>query len=135
MLSRNHPPHPNSKMKLPKLLRLPKSHRRQRSKARSEISPTEGQSEVDLAIPRPTESTPDLRPGASTFPTPSPSAAHDQGPNGVYISTVLSRTIHLRTLFASQRTPRRSEPNSACPWKRQKPPENSGRYRRARGRP
>ena len=60
-------PYLKSKMKLPKFLRLPTGSRRQQSEARSETSP-EGQREVDSAAQRPTESTPDLRPGASTVP-------------------------------------------------------------------
>ena len=80
-------------MKLPKFLRLPESRRRQRSKARSEVGPTEGQSEVDPATPRPTEPTPDLRVGASISPPPSPLTAHDQESNGM--QTIFSRPIHL----------------------------------------
>jgi len=70
-------------MKLPKFLRLPKSHRRARSKAGSEIGSIEGQSEADLAAPRPTESTPDLQIGTSTLPTPSPLVPHNQESNGM----------------------------------------------------
>ena len=69
-------------MKLPSFLRLPKSHRRKRSEARSEleIGPTESQNEV---VPRPTESTPDSRFGTSTLPTATSShlTAHDQESN------------------------------------------------------
>ena len=100
LLSRHHLRHLNSKMKLPKFLRPPGGHRRQRSKARSEINLTEGQSEVGSAAQRHTESTPDLRPSASMLPTPSPSAARDKESNGVYMSTIPSRTINLRTFFA-----------------------------------
>ena len=74
-------------MKLPKLLRLPKIHRRNRSKARSEIGPIEGQSEVDQPAPRPTESTPDLRVGTPISPFPSPLAIRDRESND--IETVL----------------------------------------------
>jgi len=70
-------------MKLPKFLRLPKSHRRSRSKAKSEIGPIEDQSEADLAIPRPTESTPNLQIGTSTLPMPSPLTSRDQELNGM----------------------------------------------------
>ena len=70
-------------MKLPKFLHIPKFHRRTRSKARSEISPIESQSEADLATLRPTESTPDLRIGTSTFPTLSPLIPRDQESNGM----------------------------------------------------
>jgi len=71
-------------MKLPKFLRLPKSHRQARSKARSEIGPIGGQSEADLATPRPTaESTPDLQIGTSTLPEPSPLVLSKQESNGM----------------------------------------------------
>ena len=83
LLSHHHLRRPNGKMKLPKFLRIPKFHRRTRSKARSEISPIEGESEADLAVPRPTESTPDLRTGTSTFPTPSPLVPRDRKSDGV----------------------------------------------------
>ena len=72
-------------MKLPKFLRPPKSHRRPQSKARSEISPTEGQSEVDPTGPRPIESTPDLRMGTPTLPTPDPLTARGREPNGMHM--------------------------------------------------
>ena len=100
LLSHHHLHHLNSEMKSLKSLFPPKSHRRQQSKARSEINPAEGQSEVGSAAQRPTESSPDLHPGASTLPTPGSSAVHDQESSGVYISTIPSQTIHLRTLFA-----------------------------------
>jgi hypothetical protein len=72
-------------MKLPKFLRLPKSHRRSRSKARSEIALIdEVKSEADpTVLARPTESSPDLRIGASTLPTPSPLTSRDQESNGM----------------------------------------------------
>ena len=78
-----HPP--NDEMKLPKFLRPPKIHRRQRSKARSEleIDSIEGHNEADLAAPRRTESTPDFQTGASTLPTSSPLAPHDQKSKGM----------------------------------------------------
>ena len=80
--------HPNlhrliDEMKLPKFLRLPKIRRRARSKARSETGPIEGQSEANLATPRPTESTPDLRIGTSTLPAPSPLVLSNQESNGM----------------------------------------------------
>ena len=100
LLSHHHLHHLNSEMKSLKSLFPPKSHRRQRSKARSEINPAEGQSEVGSAAQRPTESSPDPHPGTSTLSTPGSSAVHDQESNGVYISTIPSQTIHLRTLFA-----------------------------------
>jgi len=82
-LSHRHLRRLRDKMKLPKFLRLPKSHRRARSKARSEIGPIEGQSEADLATPRPAESTPDLRIGTSALPTPSPLVLNNQESNGM----------------------------------------------------
>ena len=52
----------NDEMVFPKSLPLPKiSWHRSRSETRSENSPIEGQSEADLATPRPTESIPGLR--------------------------------------------------------------------------
>ena len=67
-------------MKLPNFLRLPKIHRRKRSRARSDIGPIEGQSEPDPTAPRPTESTPDLRTGTLllSMPGSSPPDDHDQ---------------------------------------------------------
>ncbi|KAF9648430.1 hypothetical protein BDM02DRAFT_3187181 [Thelephora ganbajun] len=53
---------------------------RARSKARNETAPTEGPGEVSLVVPRPTESTPDLRIGVSTLSTSGPLASHDQEP-------------------------------------------------------
>ena len=73
----------NDKMKLPKFLRLPKFHRRTRSKARSEIGPIEGQGEPDPTVPRPTESTPDLRIGTSTLPALGPSTPRDENSGGM----------------------------------------------------
>ena len=70
-------------MKLPKFLRLPGSHRRNQSKARSEAGPIEGQGEVDPAAPRPTESTPDLRVGTLISPAPSPLIPRNQESNGM----------------------------------------------------
>lgn len=69
----SHHPHPTSDdMGLRDFLRIPKKIRgRVRSKARSEISPIEGPSNDDPAVPRPSESTPDLGTGPSTLPTPS----------------------------------------------------------------
>jgi hypothetical protein len=70
-------------MKLPKFLRLPKSHRRARSKPGSEIGPIGGQSEAALATPRLVESTPDLQTGTSTLPILSPPISHDQESSGM----------------------------------------------------
>ena len=86
-------------MKLPSFLRVPKIHRRTRSRARSEVDPVEGQNEAGPAASRlrPTESTPDLRIGTPTLPTPSPLTPHDQESGGML--TALSRTTHLSTPF------------------------------------
>jgi len=70
-------------MKLPSFLRPPKIRRRKRSKARSEIGPIEDQGETDPSVPRPVESSPDLRIGTSTLPIPSPLVPSDQGSNGM----------------------------------------------------
>lgn len=83
LLSYHHLPRPRDSMKLPKLLHLPKTWRRNRSKARSEVDPVQGQSEVDLGAPRRTESTPDLRVGISSVPAPSPLAPPDRESNGM----------------------------------------------------
>ena len=65
-------------------LGLPKSRRRKHSKARSEIDPTEGTDEVDLAPPRLTSgSTPDLQLGVAIPTSPGPSTAHGQRSNGM----------------------------------------------------
>lgn len=68
-----------SEMKLPKFLRPPKSRRQNRTEARSEISPVDGQGQVDSAVPRSTGSTPDLRIGTSALPMPSSLTPRDQG--------------------------------------------------------
>ena len=100
-------------MKLPSFLRIPKIRRRTRSKARSEINPIEGQNEADPAASRlrSIESTPDLRIGTPTLPTPSPLTPHDQESGGML--TTLSRTTHLNTPFrvTQTRTPLPIKPN------------------------
>ena len=80
LLSHRHLHRPRGNMKLPKFLRLPIGHRRNRSKARSEIGPIEGQTDVDPVVLHPTESAPDLRAGTSILPTASP---RDQKSNGM----------------------------------------------------
>ena len=90
LLSNHHLRHLKSRMKLPKFLRLPGSHCRQRSKARSEMGATEGQGGVNPTIPRPTESTPDLLIGTSTLPAPSPCGQESNG-----MLSNLSWRIHL----------------------------------------
>ena len=83
LLSNRHLRRLSDGMKLPNFLRLPKSHRRNRSKARSELDtgPAEGQDEA--VPPRPTESTPDLRIGTSTLSTPSPLTLRNRETNGM----------------------------------------------------
>ena len=85
LLSRHHLHRLGDKMKLLNFLCLPKSHRRARSKTRNDQdSLTEGhESGAGLAVPRPTESTPDLRVGTSNLPTPSPLTPHDQESNSM----------------------------------------------------
>ena len=80
-------------MKWREFLHIPRKHRRTRSKARSEVGSIEGQSRVDLAVPRPTESTPDLRIGASALPTSNPLTPRNQESNGR--QTTSSRAIYL----------------------------------------
>jgi hypothetical protein len=87
---------PSNNMKWRDFLSIPKKHRRTRSKARSELDPIEASSEADLAVPRPTESTPDLRIGTSTLPTPDPLISGDQKPSGM--RTTAFQTIHLTIL-------------------------------------
>ena len=71
-------------MGLRDFLGLPKSHPRKHSKARSEIGPTEGTDEVDLAPPRLTSgSTPDLQLGVAIPTSPGPSTAGGQRSNGM----------------------------------------------------
>ena len=82
-LSYHHLRRLSDKMKFPKFLRIPKLCRPALSETRSEISPIEAQNEADLVTPRPTESAPDLRIGASNFPTPSPLAPDDQESNSM----------------------------------------------------
>ena len=90
-------------MKQPKFLCLPTSHRRNRSKTRSEVGPIEGQSKVDSATSCPTESTPDLRVGTPTLPDPSLLALRDW--KSIGMQTILFRLIHLSPLFCTTQTP------------------------------
>ena len=62
----------NSEMNFSKLLCIPISYRRSQSGTRREASPIRGRGEVNLAAPRPAESTPDLRIGTSTLPASGP---------------------------------------------------------------
>jgi len=83
LLSRHHLHRLSDKMKfLKNLLCLPKSHRRARSKARSEIAPIEDQNNAGLAVLRLTESVPDLRVDTSTSPIPRPLTPRYQESNG-----------------------------------------------------
>ena len=70
-------------MKFSNLLPVPKSHRRERSKARSEMESLETQNEADPVASRPAESSPDLRISTSTPSTSSPLAPRDQEPKGM----------------------------------------------------
>ena len=76
-------------------LRIPK-HRRKHSRARSELGSVEASSEADLALPRPTESTPDLRIGTSTLPTPDPLISGHQKLSGM--RAIAFQTIRLTIL-------------------------------------
>jgi hypothetical protein len=61
------------------LLCIPRKDRRAQGEARSEADAAEAPREANLAMPRPVESTPDLRIGASkTLPMSSPLAPRDQ---------------------------------------------------------
>ena len=84
-------------------LSIPKKNRRTRSKAASEVSSLKGPSAVDLVAPRPTESTPDLRVGASTLPTSSPSTSRGQESNGMQM--IISQVTHLTALFSHNTDP------------------------------
>ena len=84
-------------------LPVPKIHRRTRSGARSEVGSLKGPSDVDLIAPRPTESTPDLRIGVPTLPTPNPLDSRDQESDGT--RTMISWTVHLTTLFSCNTGP------------------------------
>jgi hypothetical protein len=62
-------------------LRLPQKDRA-RSETRSEMGSIEGPNETNPMVPRPTESTPDLRIRASTLPTSSPLTPRDLESSG-----------------------------------------------------
>ena len=103
-LSLHHLHRPNDNMGLRDSVRnflsLPRKDRRARSEGRNEVGPTADPGGVGSGVPRPTESSPDLRIGPPTLPTPSPSTSRDQESNGT--STDLFRMIHLTTLRATQ---------------------------------
>ena len=91
---------------------IPK-HRRTPSKARSDIGSTEGPNEADLAVPRSTESTPDLRIGASTLPTSGPPTPRDQESSGT--RTDLSRKTNLTNSSHDTANPVVSEHTQSVP--------------------
>ena len=83
-------------MKRRKFIPLRKDYRA-RSKARSKASDIEDPMQVDPAVLRPTESTPDLGISSSTLPTSGPLTPHGSEPDST--RTTLFRTTHLTTLF------------------------------------
>jgi len=116
-------------MKWRDLLHVPKNHRRTRSGAGSETDSLRDASGVDPVALRPTESTPDLRVGASTVPMLSPLTSRNQESNGTQI--IISQMIHLTTLFSCDRLPFGFRSNPIRSWKRPKRwqlPKISGSY-------
>lgn len=92
-------------MKFSNLLPLPGGLHRKRSKAGSDIGPIEGQNEPDFVtpVPRPVESTPDLRIKTLTSPTSGPSTSRGQESNGM--QTPFFRTSHLTITLLVQHRP------------------------------
>lgn len=87
-------------MGLREFLNIPKLHRRKRSKARSDIGPSEDTlGQGNLGVARPTESTPDLQTSATTSTTPGPPTVRGQESNGMQV--VCLQTIHLTALFCT----------------------------------
>jgi hypothetical protein len=86
------------------LLSLPRKDQRARNEGRGEAGPIPDPGQAGLVVPRPPESSPDLRIGPLTLPTSSPSTSRDQESNGM--STTLFRVIHLTTSPARRRPPR-----------------------------
>ena len=80
-------------MPLPRFLSLPRKDRRARSETRSEADVTQDPSEASLAVPRPTESDPDLGTSSSTLKTLSPPALQNRASSGT--RTAVSWAIHL----------------------------------------
>jgi hypothetical protein len=76
-------------------LSLPRKDRRVRTTSSSEASPIADPRAAGLAVPRPTESSPDLRIAPPTSPIPGPSTSRDQESNGT--PTPLFRVIGLTT--------------------------------------
>jgi len=104
LLSHHHLHRHSDKMES-NFLCIPIGRRRARSRARSEIGSIEGPGEAGQAVPRPAESTPDLRIGTSTSPPSRPLTPRDQDSNGM--QTGFFRKIYLTTPnHATQIAPR-----------------------------
>ena len=103
-----------------KFISIPKIHRRVRSEVRNDVALTEEPMELDPALLRPSESTPDLGIGSSALPTPGLFASNDQGPTGM--QTKPFRRVSLTALFCYPRPRRRScsGPYEICTQKRKK---------------
>ena len=112
-------------MGLREFLGIPKRHRRKKSKARSEIDPTGGTDEVELAPSRLTlGSTPDLQISASISTSAGPSTAGDQRSNGMQLVIFLDRRSDRSSLRDTDppSTPDRSQ---SIPSKTQSKPIDS----------
>jgi hypothetical protein len=96
LLSHHQLSQPNDEMES-SFLCLPIGHRRARSEVRSEIGSIEDQTGAGQAVPRPAESTPDLRIGTSSSPSSRPLTPRDQKSKGM--QTTFFQKIHLTTLF------------------------------------
>jgi hypothetical protein len=92
-------------------LRLPRKDRRARSEARSEANPIGAPSKTDLAVPRSTESSPDLRIGSSTLPTPSPLTLGDQESSGMRTTLFPAIYLTILPLNIANNNPTRSAPS------------------------
>lgn len=103
------------KLPLPKFLRIPKSHRRTQSEARSQISPTERQSEAGPAVPHLAESTstPDLRASTSTLFVPGP-FPRDHESNSMYTILLRASGGLSKRIFSSDADPS-TIPNQTLP--------------------
>jgi len=100
LLSHHHLHRPSDKMES-NFLCIPIGRRRARSRARSEIGSIEDPSEAG-EVPRPAESTPDLRIGTSTSAPSRPLTPRDQDSKGM--QTDFFRTIYLTTLIRVTQT-------------------------------
>ena len=96
LLSRHHLNRPSDKMES-NFLCLPIGHHRTPSKARSNISPIEDQSEAGQTVLHPSGSTPDLRIGTSALPSSRPSTPRNQESDSM--QKAFFRMIYLTTLF------------------------------------